>query len=251
MKPTQVDLHIHTQYCPCAKEEMTVEAVVEKALDRGLKAIGFVPHSYPVAEHGLEKLRTYEMVREEVEQISEPGLSVFMGAEVECLDVSGKLLAGEEIARRVEYILVAPGHYHLSFVNNPPKEKRAFLDYHHRTILNLLDHPLVSAIAHPYHALLDMLPDFREVTEVYFREEACKAKENGKAMEMNRNLLSPRAHSPDSLRAYERFVEILAEEGVMLLLGSDAHILKDVGKVPDHLFEKLDIPESQIWLPER
>ena len=251
MKPTEVDLHIHTQYCPCAKEEMTVAAVVEKALERGLKAIGFVPHSYPIAEHGPEKLRTYEMVREEVEHISEPGLSVFVGAEVECLDVSGKLLAGEEIARRVEYILVAPGHYHLSFVNNPPKEKRAFLDYHHRTILNLLDHPLVSAIAHPYHALLDMLPDFREVTEVYFREEACKAKENGKAMEMNRNLLSPRAHSPNSLRAYERFVEILAEEGVMLLLGSDAHILKDVGKLPDHLFQKFDIPESQIWLPER
>jgi histidinol phosphatase-like PHP family hydrolase len=251
MKPTEVDLHIHTQYCPCAKKEMTVEAVVEKASERGLKAIGFVPHSYPIAEHGPEKLSTYEKVREEVERISEPGLSVFVGAEVECLDVSGKLLAGEEIARRVEYILVAPGHYHIGLVNDPPKEKRAFLDYHHRTILNLLEHPLVSAIAHPYHALLHILPDFREVAEGYFREEARKAKENGKAMEMNRNLLSPRAHSPDSLRVYERFVEILADEGVMLLLGSDAHILKDVGKVPNHLFERFHIPESQIWLPKR
>ncbi|RKY69299.1 MAG: hypothetical protein DRP97_05465 [Candidatus Latescibacterota bacterium] len=251
MRPTEVDLHIHTQYCPCAKEEMTVAAVVEKALERGLKTIGFVPHSYPIAEYGLDKLSTYEKVREEVDRISEPGLSVFVGAEVECLDASGKLLAGAEIARMVEYILAAPDHYPLGLVNDPPEEKRALLDYHHRTMMNLLEHPLVSAIAHPYHAFLEMLPDLSEETEGVFRDEARKAKETGTAIELNGSVFLSRKYSGEALKAYERFVEILAEEGAMLFLGSDSHCLENVGKVPNDLFEKLGISESQIWLPER
>ncbi len=251
IRPAEVDLHVHTRYCPCAKEEMTVEAVVEKALERGLKVIGFVPHSYPIAEHGLKMLGVYETVREDVGRISEPGLSIFVGAEVDCIDSSGKLLAGEEIARRVDYILAAPGHYHLSFVNAPPEGRRASLEYHHRTIMNLLDNPSVSAIAHPYSSLIDVIPDLWEVAEGYFREEAQKAREKRKAMELNRALLSLERHTPDSLEAYGRFVEILAEEGAMFLLGSDAHLLEDVGKVPSALFEKLGISESQIWLPGR
>ena len=251
MRPTEVDLHIHTQYCPCAKEEMTVVAVVEKALERGLKTIGFVPHSYPIAEYGLDKLSTYEKVREEVDRISEPGLSVFVGAEVECLDASGKLLAGAEIARMVEYILAAPDHYPLGLVNDPPEEKRALLDYHHRTMMNLLEHPLVSAIAHPYHAFLEMLPDLSEETEGVFRDEARKAKETGTPIELNGSVFLSRKYSGEALKAYERFVEILAEEGAMLFLGSDSHCLENVGKVPNDLFEKLGISESQIWLPER
>jgi len=224
LRPSEVDLHIHTRYCPCAKEEMRVEAVVKTALKRGLKVIGFVPHSYPIAEHGPGKLGIYEMVREEVRK-SEPGPTVFVGAEVDCIDSSGKLLAGREIARKVDYILAAPDHYHLSFVKGPPEEKRAFLDYHHRTIMNLLDDPLVSAIAHPYSSLLDVLPDLWEVAEEYFLEEAQKAKEKGKAMEVNGSLFLTKGHPEDSLRAYERLMGILAGQGTMLLLGSDAHSL--------------------------
>ncbi|RKY63336.1 MAG: hypothetical protein DRQ08_09835 [Candidatus Latescibacterota bacterium] len=249
LRPSEVDLHIHTRYCPCAKEEMRVEAVVKTALKRGLKVIGFVPHSYPIAEHGPGKLGIYEMVREEVRK-SEPGPTVFVGAEVDCIDSSGKLLAGREIARKVDYILAAPDHYHLSFVKGPPEEKRAFLDYHHRTIMNLLDDPLVSAIAHPYSSLLDVLPDLWEVAEEYFLEEAQKAKEKGKAMEVNGSLFLTKGHPEDSLRAYERLMGILAGQGTMLLLGSDAHSLDSVGKVPSFIFEKLGIPESQIWLPK-
>ena len=36
----------------------------------------------------------------------------------------------------------------------------------------------------------------------------------------------------------------------MFLLGSDAHSLDNVGKVPGNIFEELDISESQIWLPQ-
>ena len=251
MKPREVDLHIHTQYCPCAKEEMTVAAVVEKTLERGLKAIGFVPHSYPIAEHGAEKLKVYEKVREEVERISEPGLSVFVGAEVECLNASGKLLAGAEIAQRVEYIVAAPDHYPLPLVNDPPEEKNALLEYHHRTMMNLMDNQLVSAIAHPYHAFLEDLPDLSEVAEKYFREEARKAKETGTAIELNGSVFLSNKYSGEALRVYERFVEILTEEGAMLLLGSDSHSLENVGRTPSPLFGKFDIPESRIWLPER
>ena len=251
MKPTEVDLHIHTQHCPCAKKEMTIAAVVEKALERGLKAIGFVPHSYPIAEHGLEKLSTYEKVREEVEQVSEPGLSVFVGAEVECLNASGKLLAGAEIARRVEYILAAPDHYPLPLVNDPPEEKNALIEYHHRTMMNLLENPLVSAIAHPYHAFPEVLPDLSDVAEKYFREEARKAKETGTGIEINGSVFLSNKYSGEALKVYERFVEILAEEGAMLFLGSDAHCLENVGRTPSPLFGKFDIPESRIWLPER
>ena len=251
MKPTEVDLHIHTQYCPCAKEEMTIAAVVKKASERGLKTIGLVPHSYPIAEHGAEKLKVYEKVREEVEQISEPGLSVFVGAEVECLDASGKLLAGAEIARMVDYILAAPDHYPLDLVNDPPEEKRALLDYHHRTMMNLLEHPLVSAIAHPYHAFLEDLPDLSDVAEGVFREEARKARETGTAIELNGSVFLSRKYSEEALKIYERLVEILAGEGAMLFLGSDSHCLENVGKTPNALFGKFHIPESRIWLPER
>jgi len=35
----------------------------------------------------------------------------------------------------------------------------------------------------------------------------------------------------------------------MFALGSDAHSLNNIGKVPSEVFEELSIPESQIWLP--
>ncbi|MFH1006278.1 MAG: hypothetical protein V1800_02085 [Candidatus Latescibacterota bacterium] len=251
MKPTQVDLHIHTNYCPCAKEEMTIAAVVGKARDRGLKSIGLVPHSYPIAESGAEKLNTYEKVREEVAQIQDTDLSVFVGAEVECLDDSGNLLFGKEISERVEYILAAPNHYPLSLVNDPPEEGRDLLDYHHRTMTNLMENPLVSAIADPYHAFLELLPDLLDTAEKTFRAEAQKARETGTAIELNGSVFLSGKYSADAVAAYERFVEILAEEGAMFLLGSDSHCLEQVGRTPSHLLERFHIPDSQIWMPNR
>jgi len=170
MKPREIDLHIHTKYCPCAKKEMTIKSIVEKALERRLRTIGFVLHSYPIAEQGVEKIKIYERAREEIETFSDVDLQIFLGAEVDCINSSGALLAGREIAKRVDYILAAPSHYHLSFVNKPPQDKKEKFYYHNRTVLNLLDNPFVSAIAHPYSSLLQEMSTLGRGAEKCFEE---------------------------------------------------------------------------------
>jgi histidinol phosphatase-like PHP family hydrolase len=98
---------------------------------------------------------------------------------------------------------------------------------------------------------LEDLPDLSDAAEGCFREEARKSKETGTAIELNGSVFLSRKYSGEALKVYERFVEILAEEGAMLFLGSDAHCLENVGRTPSALFEKFDIPESRIWLPKR
>jgi len=250
VKPIEVDLHIHTRYCPCAKKEMTIESIVEKARECRLRTIGLVPHSYPIMEQGQERLRVYETVREEIETLSDVDLQIFLGAEVDCINFSGTLLIGREIAKRVDYILAAPGHYHLSFVNKPPQDEEGKF-YYHQTILNLLDNPLVSAIAHPYSSLLHEMSTLGKSAKKYFEKIALKAKENRKAVEINNKLFASSSHFPGFIENYKLFIRILAQNGVMFLLGSDAHSLNNIGKVPSNVFEELNIAESQIWLPQR
>lgn len=250
MKPTKVDLHIHTKYCPCAKEEMIVKSIVNKALERGLKVIGVTPHSYPIVEQGLKRLKTYEKVREEIKAFSNSNLQIFLGAEVDCINSSGTLVAGKEIAKRVDYILAAPGHYHLSFVNKPPQNKKEKFYYHHRTISNLLDNPLVSAIAHPYSSVLEEMNILGKSAQKCFEEIALKAKKKKKAIEINNKFFISNSYPIEFIESYKFFIKVLAEKRVMFLLGSDAHSLDNVGKVPGNIFEELDISESQIWLPQ-
>ena len=44
------DFHVHTHFSPCARPEATAEALIHRAQEKGLVALGFADHitPYPV-----------------------------------------------------------------------------------------------------------------------------------------------------------------------------------------------------------
>ena len=50
INPIYVDLHVHTHFSPCGRPAATAEALIRRAQDKGIVALGFADHitPYPV-----------------------------------------------------------------------------------------------------------------------------------------------------------------------------------------------------------
>ena len=72
------------------------------------------------------------------------------------------------------------------------------------------------------------------------------------AVPINRvNLRNP-AFSEDYVKEYFDFLSVLAEEGAIFSLGSDAHDLSHLVAIQDvwQIVERLNLPQDRIWRPE-
>ncbi|MFN2133636.1 MAG: PHP domain-containing protein, partial [Anaerolineae bacterium] len=97
--PTYADFHVHTRFSPCGKPEATPGAMVHRAKDKGLAAIGFADHYTPAPVPGCpfyadQRLSILSALRSELDQVSSlDGLTVLVGVEADytvagegCLD---------------------------------------------------------------------------------------------------------------------------------------------------------------------
>ena len=79
------------------------------------------------------------------------------------------------------------------------------------------------------------------------------AKETGTAIEINGSAnLENSAYSEDYIREYVDYLAILAEEGVVFAVGSDAHDISRLATVqtPWRVIDQLEIPSERVWRPE-
>ena len=79
------------------------------------------------------------------------------------------------------------------------------------------------------------------------------AKETGTAIEINGSAnLENSAYSEDYVREYVDYLAILAEEGVVFAVGSDAHDISRLATVqtPWRVIDQLEIPSERVWRPE-
>ncbi|MGQ9525798.1 MAG: hypothetical protein ACUVTZ_13295 [Armatimonadota bacterium] len=233
------DYHIHTFRSPCGKEENTVSAVIRRAEQIGLFAIGFSDHLHTDTDPA-----DFARTRAEV-AAAEPRISVSVGCEAELLANDGTATIEDGLASELDYVLLAPMHDYAPYIRYPTlptahDAARYVVERH----IAAASHPLAHVVAHPFTGVsfLGYRPEevLPLVTDADLESIVSTALSNGTAFELSRRALN----LPSGFA--RRFYRMVCEAGADLLIGSDAHDLASleyVGTALD-IAAELGIPRS-------
>ncbi|MDE0638771.1 MAG: PHP domain-containing protein [Candidatus Poribacteria bacterium] len=247
------DYHIHTQLSGCAENGFSIEKIIELQQERGTEAIGITDHDYSYQS----KVKRIQAAREAI-KAADPSIEVHFGVESQMLEYQVTSI-NIRLASYFDYVLMAPNHYHLRGVAQP----RSFRDPRRVALHEIymfeaaIACPITDAVVHPF--LLS--PD---VFQFSAEELAAFAQEMMRNIEQKRliyqlDLASQRGLgieiSPKMVRYNQRhliaFYQLCLERDVKLLIGSDAHNLKQLEELSllAPIIEELGITEEHLWHP--
>lgn len=240
--PAYCDLHVHTHYSPCGKREATAEAMVRRAKEKGIAAIGFADHYTPrpvpgCAFYNHQRAHILAELRAEIAQI-EPvdGMDILVGVEAD-YTLAGRGCIDAETLRLADHIICASSHFHLSAAPRPtddtPRAKAALMLQMAREALAM---PGISIWAHPFDCsrMRPLAPILATVGEQALAELIGLANKAKVAIEINGGAVQ----YEDYCRATARFFGLAREMGARFTVTADAHY-------PD-AFERLDLAMASV-----
>ncbi len=192
------DLHMHSTW---TDGTASIEEMAAAAKLRGLKYIAITDHSKRVAMvHGLDARRIRQQWAE-IDQLNErlKGITVLKGVEVDILERGGLDLSDDVLAE-ADWVL-ASVHY-------GQQQSREQIT---RRVIEALENPHVSAIAHPTGRMLLQRKPYEIDLEAVMRA----ARDNGKMLELN-------AH-PVRLDLDDVACAAAKALGVPIVIGTDSH----------------------------
>jgi len=233
--PTYADFHVHTRFSPCGKPEATPAAMVQRARDKGLAAIGFADHYTPAPVPGCpfyadQRLCILSGLRSELDQIADlDGLVVLVGVEAD-YTVAGDACLDREAVRQVDHVVCASSHFHLPASPQPtddsPRSKAALmLD----TARAALDVSGISIWAHPFDCsrMRPLAPILATVPEDTFAALIELANARQVAIEINGG---PAQHA-SYRQATAPFLRLARDMGARFTITSDAHHPDDLDRL--------------------
>lgn len=220
------NLHIHTNFSGCAKEEMSFENIVNTAKKAGLQMIALCDHIYEPEDlpEFIENCEKLKKLRDELN----PDIKVLIGGEFSCYGRDKYTLKGIDID--TEYRLYAQNHFHVTGWEQPdviaPENYKELT----KTMLrNLFKDKAADTIAHPLNGKYltkstgwDNEAVGRCWTDNEIGDILTQAYESECAFELNTGAVL--ADAPLARRMYNIGKEI----GAVFTLGTDAHTLDNV-----------------------
>lgn len=233
--PVYADFHVHTCFSPCGKREATPAAMVRRAKDKGLAAIGFADHFTPAPVPGCpfyadQRLSILNALRSELSQVADlDGMAVLVGVEAD-YTVAGEACLDREAVRAVDHVVCASSHFHLPSSPQPTddslRSKAALmLDMAHAA----LGVPGISIWAHPFDCsrMRPLAPILATVREDEFVALINLANARQVAIEINGG---PAQHL-GYRQATAPFVQLARDMGARFTVSSDAHHPDDVDRL--------------------
>lgn len=216
----RIDTHTHSVASGHAYS--TIDDLARGARRRGLA--GFVLTDHGPAMPGGTHPYHFGNLRIVPERIH--GVRFFSGVEANIINIEGGVDLADYILQRLDFVLA--GFHDICF------EPRSLAD-NTTAMIAALANPMVDAISHPGNPQFPV--DQRAVVQAAVRY--------GKALEINNSSFRIRKGSDTSCAVLAR---ICAEEGALVVCGSDAHYWRDVGKVPVALrmIESAGIPKDRV-----
>lgn len=220
---TEENLHVHTVFSGCAKDEMRVRHIVARAHELGLKRIALVDHFNSPETPMLEKNRADRFLAE----LYDAQIDILFGAELSAYGI-GKQLDSDEVNAGLDYRLYAANHYHLGFWEQPEDmSARGYAKHAVALLTQLIKSGRADCIAHPViagyiRAVEDKPTVTAAVTDSELGDLLTLARENRVAWEINE---SAALSDPDFSR---RFWNLGREAGVVFHFGTDAHRLAEI-----------------------
>lgn len=257
------DFHIHTDLSICANETATFENYMEIAKKLGLTKVGFSNHFWDKSIEGrfdFYDSQDFEHISKlipEIESAGDSGIKVYFGGEAEYAPNIGDVSVSEEVAERLDFLLVPNSHTHITM----PKEYYEPYDKHidfmikaYEDILNSKVAKYITAVAHPFCAVC--CPYDREIlinriSDDTFRRLFDKTANKGIGFELNTSYIKDFNKSLEEIAdtAHIRMYRLAKECGCKFIFGSDAHSSKDhnrYGEISDAFVEILGINEDDI-----
>lgn len=189
------DLHVHSHYSDGA---LSIEELAELAKKFGYEYIAICDHSESARyAHGLSAERLVEQIKE-IDQINMKlkSFKVLKGIEVDIL-LDGQLDFPDELLKKLDIVIAA---IHSGFKRNVTER-----------ILQAMENPFVTAIAHPSGRLISR----REGYDVDLEKVLQEAQKNGKILELNSYY--------DRLDLNEFYLKKAKGLGIKICLGTDTH----------------------------
>jgi histidinol phosphatase-like PHP family hydrolase len=219
------DAHTHTTFSDGRN------SVMENA--RQAEAVGL--ETVVIADHIFGEVDWLDAMLREVEEADAAcGVKVLAGAEGVILSPAGDISLTEEIAERLDFVLVDFGGHTEGIGRNPPARQARLMRNVVSAITKACESPLVDAIAHPlnlgrFPAVLSPV-DFGAPTLI---ELATAFEQTGTAFEiMNQLPWWFPEHSIERITAeYADVLHLFARFGVQFVVGSDAHSCGAVGNL--------------------
>ncbi len=217
------NLHTHSVCSLCAKREMTLEAMIRRAEEAGLKTLAVTDHSDPLDE--IDTYANFLAYKEKLKYLGTP-VRVLIGAELSAYGI-GRFGEPFEVDRALDFAAYSHTHYHLASWEHPEDRSPRGYAAHELAVLDaLLATGRADHIAHPFSpnkmhffteeqkaATLDAVTD-NELADVL---------EKGEHAQCSWELHTPTVFRfPDFSR---RMFRLGKEIGVHFCLGTDAHTL--------------------------
>lgn len=245
------DFHIHTKYLGCGNATMEVPAIAAECGRLGVTALAITDHL-----NSREFLPKHAPILEDIRRL-EGGPDVWFGAEVNYDGPDGSFAYDRDIAREHGFQF-AIGGIHGTYLQE--YDIARIVDIQHRHHLKTCRDPLVEVLVHPYwfgkgefeRKNWPWFTSMKVVPERYVRELGRAARESGTAIEINacanlRNPVFPESY----VKEYLEFLAILAEEGPLFSVSSDAHDISHLARIAGswETAEALGLPPERIWKP--
>lgn len=244
------DYHNHTSLSRCSRKDYTVEDMLRRMQEIGLRHVGFSDHYY---HDETVPERNIAFVREAAAKF--PEMDVYAGVEADML-WPGRLTASKETLAAYDYVSIACPHWHSGEIARPIcYTPDALAQAQYDMLLSLAEMPYVDAIVHPF--TFSSASQYIEVDQEALMARYSTADfdrlidgllKSDIAVELHSNL-----KKPDYARSLKPFLQRCVSRGVHFSMGSDAHWVDVVGSVLEakEYIDALNIPDELAFRPKR
>lgn len=220
------NLHIHTNFSGCAKEEMSFENIVETAKKANLKMIALCDHIYK-PDDLPEFIENVDYLKAKRDKLN-PDIKILIGGEFSCYGVDEYTLKDSDF--KPEYRLYAQNHFHVTgWQQAEERTPESYKELTKKMLHSLFVNKAADTIAHPLNGKYltkstgwDNEAVGSTWTENEIGDILTEAYNSECAFELNTCAVF--ADKPLARKMFNIGKEI----GVIFTLGTDAHKLENV-----------------------
>ena len=243
------DFHVHTHLSPCGKPEATAEAMLHRAGEKGLAAVGFSDHITPAPVPGCafyDRQRPVLLgeLRSEIARVADrPNIEILVGVEAD-FTMAGRECLDREMLVGADHVVCAASHFHLPAAPQPKDDGPQTVA---RLMLRLAREALathgVSIWAHPFACsqMRPLGPILKYLSVSDLASLIDLALKHDVAIEINGGA----ARQEEYRQAMSGFMTMALEMEARFTLTADAHHPRD--------FERFDLAwqwSRELGLPE-
>jgi len=229
-----INLHIHSNLSGCASKDMYVNNIIKAA--KGFKTIGIVDHVDNPKRREKRSKQILKHNRFSKRIIQQDKVKILFGCETTQINETSFSVT-DEVAEKLDLVLVSSNHYHLKYVDRPQSETK-YAEHHLNMLIGAINWEYTDILAHPFHLHKLKNIDHKAIMRSYDRNKLKDvlwlAKENNKVFE-----LCPR-HFSQQLDFFQELLSYCRDISLKFSISTDAH-------KPHHIpYSKKDINNFKL-----